>query len=168
VEPNSRTLRSRLLSALEDDPARAIGDLNDLLAAYVARHNSTPHPALGGKTPLEVWEAMTAEAPVRPHRGTAWLDECFLNRTTRKVNKDATVRVRNVLFDVPQHLVGERVDICYEVGGDGRTWVVEGDARGERRTPVLPTDKEANGRMPRVVPRYHYDWTSTDEGGDRA
>jgi hypothetical protein len=165
VEPNSRTLRSRLLSALEDDPARAIGDLNDLLAAYVARHNSTPHSALGGKTPLEVWEAMTAEAPVRPHRGTAWLDECFLDRTTRKVNRDATVRVRNVLFDVPQHLVGERVAICYEVGDGGRTWVVESEARGEWRTPILPTDKEANGRMPRVVPRYRYD--RSGEGDDR-
>ena len=152
-----------MLSALEDDPDRTIDDLNDLLATYVARHNSTPHSALGGRTPLEVWEEMTAEAPVRPHRGAEWLDECFLNRTTRKVNRDSTVRVNTVTYDVPPRLVGERVEIRYEAGGDRRVWVV--DDRGES-TLISPTDREANGRMAREVPRYRYDWT--DEGGDRA
>jgi hypothetical protein len=41
------------------------------------------------------------------------------------------------------------------------------DDRGES-TLISPTDREANGRMAREVPRYRYDWTSTGEGGDRA
>lgn len=162
VERNFRTVRSRLLAAIEDDPDRTLEGLNDLLANYITTHNGTPHSALGGRTPMSVWEEQTALAPLRAPESGAWLDERFLNRVTRKVNKDATVMLGRVLYDVPQHLVGSRVEVLYTPGKPGDVWVA---GEGGARVRVAPTDKAANGRMPREGRRYRIEWS--EGGGDR-
>ena len=156
VERNFRTVRSRFLAALPEDPDRTIDDLNDLLKKYITEHNSTPHSALGGATPMQAWDLLTEGAPVRRHKGDEWLRECLRNRETRRVNKDATVRIRNVLYDVPQHLVGQSVEFAFTPDDPDDCWVV--DERGNR-AKVAPTDKQANGRTPREAPRYHVDYT---------
>jgi len=155
VERNFRTLRGRMLATLGDDPARTLGDLNDLLAAYVARHNATPHSALGGRTPLEVWDELSAGAPPRMPPSADWLDERFRNRVTRRVNNDSTVRVRNVLYDVPCHLAGGRVELVFTPDDPADMWAV--GERGEM-VALSPTDKRANARMPREAPRYRVDY----------
>lgn len=160
VERNFRTLRTRLLDCLEPDPARTLEQLNDLLAAYVARHNSTPHSALGGRTPAEVWDEGARDAPPRRPPDEAWLDECFRNRERRRVNNDSTVRVRGVLYDVPAHLIGGHVELCFTPDDPSDMWGL--DERGDR-FPLRPTDKAANGRSPREAPRYRVDWCGGEE-----
>ena len=161
VERNFRTLRGRLLATLEDDPARTIGDLNDLLAAYVARHNATPHSALGGRAPAEVWDELCEGAPPRMPPSREWLDERFRNRAARRVNNDSTVRVRNVLYDVPAHLAGSRVELAYTPDDPSDMWVV--GERGEL-VRLVPTDKAANARVPREAPRYRVDYGARGAG----
>lgn len=156
IERFFRTLRSRFLAALPDDPDRTITEFNDLLQEYIMEYNNTPHSALGGATPQQAWDELTESCPPRMPESAAWLDECFLNRDERRVNKDATVRIRNVLYDVPQHLVGQRVELAFTPGDTGDMWVV-GD--GGKRTKVEPTDKHANANKPREVPRYRLDYT---------
>ena len=149
-------MRSRFLAALPDDPDRTITEFNDLLQEYITEYNNTPHSSLDGATPQQVWDDLTGSCPPRMPESDAWLDDCFLNRDARRVNKDATVRIRNVLYDVPQHLVGQRVEFAFVPDDTDSCWVVD---REGNRTKVDPTDKNANARKPREVPRYRLDYT---------
>jgi len=50
---------------------------------------------------------------IRFPKSREWLDECFMNRTIRKVNNDSTVSIDSVSYDVPMHFIRMKVEIRY-------------------------------------------------------
>lgn len=154
IERFNRTLRMRFLSVLPEAAKESLGTLNAALAKWVASYNAATHSS----TKLAPNEAFAAEADRLRWVGGGedGLDEAFRNRITRKVARDATVRVDHVLYDVPMGLVGERVEIRWTPGREGDVWLAMPD--GSRRR-IAPTDKAANAEAGRVR-AYSVDWVS--------
>ena len=150
----NRALRAELLNNLDPSARLTLGELNDLLAGWVLRHNSRTHSA-HGKAPAAAWAADAAEVPPRMPESEAWLDEAFTCREERRVHKDASVFVQRVRFEAPARLIGTRAEVRWVPGDLSVAWCVLPD--GTLRE-MRPTDRAANSRARRDN-AYAIDWS---------
>ena len=113
IERLFKTLRAQLLTRLTGEDSASLTALNRRLAAWIeGEYHHTPHRGLGGLTPLEQW-AQTGEG-VRFPEPTVDVGELFLFEAKRKVQKDRTVSLNGVVYEVDAALVGETVTLRFD------------------------------------------------------
>ncbi len=113
IERWFKTVRAQLLTRLRPEDTASLTALNRRLAAWIeGEYHHTPHRGLGGLTPLEQW-AQTG-AGVRFPEPTLDLTELFLFEAKRKVQKDRTVSLHGVVYEVDAALVGETVTLRFD------------------------------------------------------
>ena len=137
-----RTVRAQLIARLApEDTASLLAALNRRLWAYVeGEYHQAPHRSLGGETPLERWA--TGEAVAFPEPGLD-LDALFLFEATRRVQRDRTVSLAGVVYEVDAALVGEKVTLRYDPAAPpGRPVEVWHEHR--RLADATPLDAYAN------------------------
>ena len=158
VERNFRTVRSRWLSTLDASEIHSLEEFNRLLADYIMRHNTTVHSG-PGETPVDRF--MRTKDHVRVPKSKEWLDECFTNRTTRKVNNDSCITIDGIWYDVPPQFIGMKVDVRYLPDHMEDAYILYGNTR----FPIRQTNKEENSRTRRnnSFPSINY---SMEEGGN--
>lgn len=111
IERFFRTCRAQLLPTLVDADTRSLEALNRRLWAWLEdEYHETPHRGLEGETPLARWAATAGGLAQPPNH----LDELFLFEEKRKVQKDRTVSLRGVVYEVDASLVGETVTLRYD------------------------------------------------------
>ncbi len=76
-----------------------------MLTDYVRKRNTSFNRTIG-ETPMERYQRGIGH--VRLPQSRQWLDDCFMNRITRKVNLDATVSIGAVYYDVPMQFIRSR------------------------------------------------------------
>ncbi len=113
IERWFKTVRAQLLTRLSAEDTRSLEALNRRLHAWVeGEYHHAPHRGLNGHTPLEQW-ALTGEAVRFPEPGVD-LDDLFLFEVQRKVQKDRTVSLNGVVYEVDAALVGEKVTLRFD------------------------------------------------------
>jgi transposase InsO family protein len=113
IERWFKTVRGQLLTRLAAEDTASLLALNRRLWAWVeGEYHHAPHRALAGVTPLEQW-ARTGETVQFPEPGLD-LDDLFLFEAQRKVQKDRTVSLNGVLYEVDAALVGEKVTLRFD------------------------------------------------------
>jgi len=113
IERWFKTVRAQLLTRLRPEDTASLTALNRRLAAWIeGEYHHTAHRGLGGLTPLEQW-AQTG-AGVRFPEPTVDLGELFLFEAKRKVQKDRTVSLHGVVYEVDAALVGETVILRFD------------------------------------------------------
>jgi len=113
IERFFRTVRGQLLVQLTDADTASLEALNRRLWGWVeGEYHHSPHRGLEGETPLERW-AQTGQAVRFPEPGLD-LDELFLFEAARKVQKDRTVSLDGMVYEVDAALVGETVALRYD------------------------------------------------------
>ena len=113
IERFFRSLRAQLLTRLDAPDTASLEALNRRLGAWLeGEYHHTPHRGLEGGTPLERW-AQTAGEVRFPEPGLD-LDDLFLFEATRKVQKDRTVSLNGVVYEVDAALVGEKVSLRFD------------------------------------------------------
>ena len=113
IERFWRTTKERWLYGLDMDSVHSLKDFNTIFREYIRSYNTTFHSGIEC-TPFDRYRA--SKDQIRPPKSREWLDQCFLNRITRKVRKDATVSIDKVSFDVPMQFIGSTVDIRFRPG----------------------------------------------------
>jgi len=141
-ERNFRTLRDRWLNGLDTSQIQSLGEFNELLSAYIYRHNKTVHSSLN-ETPLDRF--MRTRDHIRTPKSQEWLDECFHNRVTRRVNNDSCITVDGELYDAPQQFIGMNVEVRFLPGHMEDAYVLYEGVH----YPIPRTDKVANSRAKR-------------------
>ena len=137
VERHFRTLRERWLYTLDVASISSLAEFNSLLKDYMRSYNTTFHTGTGC-TPFSRYQDTKSHS--RTPQSREWLEECFLNRITRKVNKDSTVSINKMSFDVPMQFISMKVDIRYQPSDMDTAFILyEG-----KHFPLLRTDKNAN------------------------
>ena len=137
VERHFRTLKERWLYTLDIASISSLAEFNSLLKDYMRSYNTTFHTGIDC-TPFSRYQDTKAHS--RTPQSREWLDECFLNRITRKVNKDSTVSINKMSFDVPMQFISMKVDIRYQPSDMDTAYILyEG-----KHSPLLRTDKNAN------------------------
>ena len=110
VERHFRTLKERWLYTLDISSITSLAQFNGMLRDYIRDYNTTFHRGIDC-IPLQRYEA-SKDHPRRPD-SRQWLDDCFLNRITRKVRKDSTITIDKVCYDVPMQFISAKVDIRF-------------------------------------------------------
>jgi transposase InsO family protein len=148
-----RTARAQLLARLTPDDTASLAALNRRLWAYVeGEYHRTPHRSLEGETPLERWAQSAHE--VRFPDPALDLDELFLFETQRRVQKDRTVSLNGVVYEVDAALVGEKVTLRYDPAAPpGRP--IEIWHEGHRIHDAKPLDAYANAFVRRHRPSWN-------------
>ena len=131
-----------LLYGLDLDRIHSLHEFNAILKDYIRRYNTGYHSGIGC-APFERYQA--TKEHVRIPRSREWLEECFLNRVTRKVKKDATVSIDCVSYDVPMQFISQNVEIRYLPEDMGSAFTL---SEGEH-FPIRATDKNENCRTKR-------------------
>ncbi len=113
IERWFKTVRAQMLTRLTEDDTRSLEAINRRLHGWVeGEYHHAPHRGLGGITPLEQW-AQTGEAVRFPEPGLD-LNDLFLFEAQRKVQKDRTVSLNGVIYEVDAALVGEKVTLRFD------------------------------------------------------
>jgi len=108
-----RTVRMRLLPTLSEKDTSSLEALNRRLWAWVeGEYHQSPHRGLSGKTPLDAWAMHSGD--VRIPGPELDLRELFLFEQKRRVQKDRTVSLDGMLYEVDAALVGEIVLLRYD------------------------------------------------------
>jgi transposase InsO family protein len=111
-----RTVRTQLLPLLTAQDLASLDALNQRLWGYIeGEYHQSPHRGLAGRTPADSW-AMKADQVRYPSAGTD-LDEIFLFEAKRKVQKDRTVSLEGLLYEIDASLVNETVLLRYDPAG---------------------------------------------------
>lgn len=115
IERWFKTVRAQLLIRLSEDDTRDLQSLNRRLWAWVeGEYHHAPHRGLERNTPVEQW-TLCAQDVSFPEPGMD-LDDLFLFECMRKVQKDRTVSLNGVVYEVDAALVGEKVTLRFDPG----------------------------------------------------
>ena len=145
IERQFRTLKETWLYTLDIDSITSLKQFDSLLRDYMRSYNTTLHSGIG-TTPMERYQ--NTHTSIRMPKSREWLEECFLNRITRKVNKDSTVSIDRVSYDVPIQFISSKVEIRFLPDDMSQAFILyEGE-----RFPIRPTDKNENCRTKRNNP----------------
>jgi transposase InsO family protein len=114
-----RTVRMQLLPTLAPSDTASLEALNRRLWAWVeGEYHHSPHKGLDGVTPLDRW-TMSAQNVSLVGPGVD-LDELFLFEQKRKVQRDRTVSLNGIVYEVDASLVGETVTLRFDPQRRGR------------------------------------------------
>ena len=97
-----------------------------------------------------MWPTFGVAIPLGIHhtrlpKSKEWLDECFMNRVTRKVNNDSTITIDTVSYDVPMQFIRSKVEIRYLPDRMKDAYIYY----EYRHYPIRRTNKVENGRTKR-------------------
>jgi hypothetical protein len=142
VERHFRTLKERWLYTLDLDAIHSLQEFNRLLSEYMRTYNTTYHTGIQS-IPFERYRN-TCQG-VRIPKSHGWLDECFLNRVTRKVNRDSTVSIDKVYYDVPMQFILSKVEIRFLPDDMSSAFILYDGGH----YPIRRTDRNENCRTKR-------------------
>ena len=142
VERSFRTAKDTWLNGFDPSDVSSLDELNQLLTDYVRKRNTAVNRTIG-KTPMERYQQGIQH--VRIPKSKEWLDECFMNRITRKVNNDSTATIDSVIYDVPMQFIRTKVEIRYLPDKMEAAYIYY----EYRHYPIRPTNRVENGKTKR-------------------
>ena len=118
IERWFRTVRLQFLPMLSEEHMLNLKAINRALWTYVEReYHRSPHRSLG-ETPLDCWARVGQT--VRYPEPDDDLDDLFLFESKRKVQKDRTVSLNGMVYEIDASLVGETVMLRYNPADQGK------------------------------------------------
>jgi len=149
VERMFGVLKTRWLHGLDTGQIRTIDEFNKELNEAVRKHNLTVNSSTG-QTPMDRF--LETRDRIKIPESMEWLEECFMNRITRKVKNDATLSLKNMQFDAPMQFIRQVVEVRFLPDQLEKAYILDNGIR----YPLKLTDKQANSRVKRK------DWPSVD------
>ena len=142
IERHFRTLKERWLYKINPSDIASLSEFNESLKEYMREYNVTFHTGINA-TPYDRYKATRDSIKIPP--SSDWLNECFLNRITRKVRNDATITIDKVSYDVPMQFIGATVEIRYEPSNPDSIFIFYDNTS----FPIRKTNKTENCRTKR-------------------
>jgi transposase InsO family protein len=148
-----RTVRAQLIARLVPEDTASVQALNRRLWAYVeGEYHQAAHRSLAGETPLERWAQVGQD--VHFPEPDLDLDALFLFEATRRVQRDRTVSLNGVVYEVDAALIGEKVTLRFDPAAPpGRPVEVWHEQR--RLADATPLDAYANCFVRRHRPSWN-------------
>ena len=137
-------LKSRWLNGLDLAQVRSLDEFNRELAEAVRKHNLSVNSSTG-QTPMDRF--LATHGRIRLPESEGWLNECFMNRTARKVRNDSTLSIQKTQFDAPMQFMRQTVEVRFLPDRLADAYIFENGIH----YPLKMTDKQANSRAKREV-----------------
>ena len=149
VERGFRTAKETWLYGFDPSEVSSIEELNLKLRDYVNMRNNERNRMIDC-TPMERYRQHVDK--IRFPESKEWLDECFMNRVTRKVYNDSTVSIDKISYDVPMQFIGDKVEIRYLPDRMEDAYIYHESLH----YPIRRTDRVGNCRTKRKTPIIDY------------
>ena len=140
-------MKESWLYSLDLDSIHSLETFNRLLANYIRTYNTSYHSGIR-EIPLERYRRTSMQ--VKIPQSKAWLDECFMNRVVRRVNRDSTVSIDRVYYDVPMQFIAQKVEIRFLPDDMSSAYILSNG----QHYPIRQTDRNENCRTKRDNPPY--------------
>lgn len=138
IERSWRTLKETWLYGIDIGAISSLAQFNDMLMEYMRSYNAAYHTGIKER-PIDRYTR--TKQNIRHPESSEWLDDCFLNRMTRKVRRDATVSIDKQSYDVPMQFISQTVQIRYLPDDLNRAFILGED---KTRYPIRLTNKVEN------------------------
>ena len=112
IERFFRTVRSRFLSKIDTNNIKDIDELNEKHFQWLEEDYQRKQHSSIGMSPLDFF--MSQVSKVKMVSDVKQLNEAFLLRVSRKINKDATFALEKVLYETEQIYAGKRLEVRYD------------------------------------------------------
>jgi hypothetical protein len=142
VERSFRTIKDTWLNGFDPKSVSSLEELNNLLADYVRIRNTTVNRTIS-ETPMARY--MRGLSNIRAVQSKEWLDECFMNRLTRKVALDSTISIDKVSYDVPMQFIRSTVQVRFLPNHMQEAFILY----EHEKFPIRRTNRVENGKTKR-------------------
>lgn len=146
IERFFRTVRE---SFLIDNKAATLAELNEQFAVWLRDGYHHRHHNGIDCRPIDRYQRSVHDYP-RPRAAEDVLEELFLVRTTRRVNKDATLSFGKLIYEVPPKYIGSKVDLRFRQDRPKELFLYDNN---QRVTQLKVVDARANGKFYKPRPR---------------
>jgi transposase InsO family protein len=155
IERLFKSIKERWLYGFDHNKIKSLDEFNKMLADHIREYNLMKHSSIG-ETPMNKY--IETRGRIKQPLSREWLDDKFMQRLTRRVGGDSTVKLANEQWDAPMQFIGCTVEVRFMPGGEA--YIV---ADGERYY-LRKTDKTANARTRRLnMPTIDYSKTGGDD-----
>lgn len=139
IERFWRTVREGFLSQFK---GKSLQEINDAFDVWLRdEYHLKPHGGIDCR-PLDRYQLSLSEYP-RQRVNEEVLEEFFLAKIFRKVNKDATISMKNLIYEVPPQYIGKKVELRYRQDNPRELFLYDYD---KRVTAIKVVDARANGK----------------------
>ena len=142
IERFFRHVRENFLVDIREDQTWNIKSLNGAFDRWLREHYHHGHHRGIDARPVDRYQISIREYP-RKRVAEETLDEFFLVTVQRVVNKDCTVSMHGVYYEVPSQFIGKRVELKFSQDHPTEVFLYD---NGVRITRVQPVDSILNGR----------------------
>jgi len=149
IERSFKTAKESWLYGLDTSEVSSLEELNRELRNYINMRNNEVNRSIGC-SPMERYRKHIDK--IRFPQSREWLDECFMNRITRRVYNDSTVSINKISYDVPMQFIGDWVEIRYLPDDMGNAYIFYENVH----YPIRKTDRVENSRTKRNTPSIDY------------
>ena len=140
IERFFRSVRDRFLPTCPEN--MTMNDINRLFSEWVrTEYHSRIHSSTG-ETPIQRFGRhieLTRTAPVD-------LEDCFRKEVRRRVTKDRTVSINNLIYEAPTKFIGEQLQLLYHEDRPDRVEIFH---KGSSHGFLVPLDLNANCKIRR-------------------
>ncbi len=140
IERFWRTVREGFLSQFKGTSLQEINDAFDIWLRD--EYHLKPHGGIDCR-PLDRYQLSLSEYP-RQRVNEEILEEFFLATIFRRVNKDATISMKNLIYEVPPQYIGKKVELRYRQDNPRELFLYDD---GKRIGAIKVVDARANGKI---------------------
>lgn len=143
IERFFRTVRQSFLADIRPDEVITLDQINERFEKWL-RDDYHHHNHRGIDTrPIDRYLASVSKYPQR-RIDLDLLNEHFFVSCDRKVNKDATISYRSIIYEVPAQYIGQQVEIRHVQDDYDEVYIYRDD---ERQCQIKPVDSRENARI---------------------
>ncbi len=147
IERFFRTVRENFLVDIPE--GSSLKFLNDAFERWLREHyHHGIHHGINGR-PIDRYQVSVSNYP-RKRVNEEFLDEFFLVSLERTVNKDCTLSLHGIHYEVPPQYIGRRVEVRFPQDRPQEIYLYEGDIRVQK---ILPVNAVLNGKTYEPTPR---------------
>jgi hypothetical protein len=149
IERFFRTVRENFLVEIREDQAWDLTTLNEAFQKWLREHyHHGFHHGISGR-PIDRYQTSVRNYP-RKRIDEESLQDFFLVTLERTVNKDCTVSLHGIHYEVPPQYVGRRIELRFPQENPSEVFLYDNGIRVGR---IQPVDAVMNGRTYQPSPR---------------
>lgn len=157
VERAFRTIKDNWINGVDWNVFDSLESLNSAFNAYLNEKYMNQVHSSSSITPRERYIQDSCKIKyIKPED----LDNHFLHRVSRRVNNDATIKLYNMSFEVPQKYIGQKINIRYSPVNLDIAYIF--DNNNILTNTIYPLKKIDNSK----VKRNALDYTKLNGGGN--
>ena len=145
IERTFRSIKETWLNTLDWNKIASLQELNYLFKQFLnEKYFNKIHSSIND-TPLNKF--MSYADNIKFITSTKQLDYAFLHREQRRVNKDSTVSLNKILFEVPKKYIGDRIKIRFSPLDLSKAYIFNNNE--EMTEVIFPVKKIDNSKIKR-------------------